>query len=95
MEMGSGRFLTTELTPLVKSVKLALRKFHVQTGFPSVSWTNVGVVTNDGVVISDRQCWNPENLSRTQCIESGSCLKALIRARYELVWVFQQPEMNE
>ena len=47
VEMVTGRFLAVELTS-VKSAQSVLQKFHLCTSFPSVGWTN------DGVVISDR-----------------------------------------
>ena len=46
-------------------------------------------------MISDGQCWERGNLSRTRRTGSGSCLMVLAKARSGLVSVSQRPEMNE
>ena len=48
---GTGRDLAAVLVLFTNSDQLALQKFHLWTGYPSVDWTS------DGVVISDGRCW--------------------------------------
>ena len=44
------------LTTLPKSAQLALRKFYLRTGFPSVNWTNDGIVIGTAAVVSKGIC---------------------------------------
>ena len=87
--LGTGRLSAAVLVLLTNSGQLTLRKFHVQTDFPFVDWTN------DDVVISDGQCWEQGNLSRTRCTGSGSSPMALAKARSGFVSVFKCPEVKE
>ena len=74
-------------SPNVRPVGLA--EIPSPTSFPSVDWTN------DGVVISDGWCCKRENLSRIRWTGSSSCPVNLTNARSGLVLVFQRPEMKE
>ena len=87
--VGAGRASAAILTTLPMSAQLALRKFHLQTGFPSVGWTN------DGIVISDGRCCERGNLSRICRTGSGSCPVTLTKASSGWVSVLQRPEMKE
>ena len=88
-EGGCWEVLSSRVDAISEVSPVCLAKFQSQQRFPSVGWIN------DGVMISERQCWDQVNLSRINCISSGSCLMALAKAKCGSVWVFKRPEMNE
>ena len=46
--VGAGRASAAILMTLPKSTQLVMRNFHLRTDFPSVDWTNDGVMISDG-----------------------------------------------